>query len=94
MSGMLDQITDPEELVNELVQELRAEVARLRERDRQWEAAFAKLAGLALEDDGTCPIENPMLADEFIAHCMEVDGRCACARGWAGAPEPLEEKTP
>jgi len=68
----------------------REHLAELETRDAQWEAAFVKLAGVVLEDNGTCPVVGTDdQLNEWAAHCQQVEGRCACARAWADAPEPL-----
>ena len=63
----------------------RSENKRLRERDRQWEAAVDKLCATSIceGDDGRCGYNG--------TNRWQQDNYPACRREWSGAPEPLEE---
>ena len=64
----------------------RAEVARLRERDRQWEAATNRMARKLSE-----LIRHELSGSVSWRGLSDTQGGLT---HWAGAPEPLEEEAP
>lgn len=89
MSGVQEmyQRIEDEQRLTEVVTELREDVARLRERDGKWTAAFWKLFGLVPWNKRTQRKLGFSLWEqgETYAH------NAKRVEEWAGAPEPLEE---